>query len=381
MPAARPDTLDTVDAAVDARQPVDSELAVVFRGDGEPKTPAGLVESLADIESQGGLQVDSYSLGGTVERLEQTMARMLGKEAAAFMPTGTLANHLAIRKLCGSKPRAVVQEQSHLYNDTGDCVTQLSNINLVPLAKDQAYFGLDELRLAVDRSETGRVANPTGAVMIESPVRRQAGRIMPYDEMAAVTSFCGEKGIPTHLDGARLYMMSAATGISPETYAALFDTAYVSLYKYFGAPYGGILAGTSELIEGLYHDRRMFGGGLASAYLSAALALKGIQGFEARFGEAMSQAAELFERLNALPGIHVGRYENGSNIFPVELDARVDFERFASALKARWVFVYPGETEPGRIHLTVNTTVLRQSNDDLFEAFEYALSRGVTSRA
>ena len=225
MRAARPDTLETMDAAVDARQPVDSEIAVVFRGDGEPKTPAGLVGSLADIESRGGLQVDSYSQGGTVDRLEQTMARMLGKEAAAFMPTGTLANHLAIRKLCGTRRRAVVQEQSHLYNDTGDCVTQLSNINLVPLAKDEAYFALDELRLAVDRSETGRVANPIGVVMIESPVRRQAGRIMPYDEMAAVTWFCAEKGIPTHLDGARLYMMSAATGISPETYAALFDTA------------------------------------------------------------------------------------------------------------------------------------------------------------
>ena len=381
MRAARPDTLYTMDAALDAHEAADSELAVVFRGDGEPKTPAGLVRSLADIESHGGLQADSYSLGGTVETLEQTVAQMLGKEAAAFMPTGTLANHLAIRKLCGTKPRAVVQEQSHLYNDTGDCVTQLSNINLVPLAKDQAFFGLDELRLAVDRSETGRVVNPIGAVMIESPVRRQAGRIMPYDEMAEVTSFCAQRGIPTHLDGARLYMMAAATEISPETYAAMFDTAYVSLYKYFGAPYGGILAGTSEFIEGLYHDRRMFGGGLAAAYMSAALALKGVQGFEARFGAAMDQAAELFERLNALPGIHVGRYENGSNIYPVELDARVDFGRFASALKARWVFVYPGEGEPGRIHLTVNTTVLRQSNDDLFGAFEYALSCGVTSPA
>ena len=125
----------------------------------------------------------------------------------------------------------------------------------------------------------------------------------------------------------------------------------------------------------------MFGGGLASAYMSAALALKGIQGFEARFGAAMNQAAELFELLNTLPGIHVGRYENGSNLYPVELDARVDFERFASALKARWVFVYPGEAGPGRIHLTVNTTVLRRSNDDLFEAFEYVLSLGVTSRS
>ena len=88
MCAARPDTLDTMNAALDARQPADSELAVVFRGDGEPKTPAGMVASLADIESRGGLQVDSYSLGGTVERLERTVAEMLRKEAAAFMPTG-----------------------------------------------------------------------------------------------------------------------------------------------------------------------------------------------------------------------------------------------------------------------------------------------------
>ena len=75
---------------------------------------------------------------------------------AAFMPTGTLANHLAIRNLCGRKPRAVVQEQSHLYNDTGDCATQLSSINLVPIAKDRVYFDLGELQKAVEGSEVGR---------------------------------------------------------------------------------------------------------------------------------------------------------------------------------------------------------------------------------
>ena len=377
MSAASPETIAASDVPVNQRQPSDSELSVVFRGDGEPKTPAGLVRRLTEIESQGGLEADSYSLGGTVEKLERTIAEMLGKEAAAFMPTGTLANHLAIRKLCGTKPRAVVQEQSHLYNDTGDCVTQLSGISLVPLAKDRVYFDLDELQKAVEGSEAGRVRNPIGAVMIESPVRRQAGQTMPYEDMVAVTSFCAERGIGTHLDGARLYMMAAATGISPLTYASLFDTVYVSLYKYFGAPYGGILAGASGLIEGLYHDRRMFGGGLASACLSAALALQGVVGFEERFNAAMSQAAELFERVNALPEVRVGRYEHGSNIFPLHLDARVDFDRFASALKERWIFVYPDESRVGAGHLTVNTTILRRSNEDLFEAFEYALARGL----
>ena len=376
MSAASPNTIAASNVPVDQRHSSDSELSVVFRGDGEPKTPAGLVRRLTEIESQGGLEADSYSLGGTVEKLERTVAEMLGKEAAAFMPTGTLANHLAIRKLCGTKSRAVVQERSHLYNDTGDGVTRLSGINLVPLAKDRAHFDLGELQEAVDRSETGRVSNAIGAVMIESPVRRQAGQVMPYEEMVAVSSFCAERGIGTHLDGARLYMMSAATGITPQTYASLFDTVYVSLYKYFGAPYGGILAGASGFIEGLYHDRRMFGGGLASACLSAALALQGVVGFEERFSAAMSQAAELFERVNTLSDVRVGRYANGSNIFPLHLSASVDFDRFASALKERWIFVYPDENQVGVGHLAVNTTILRRSNEDVFEAFEYALARG-----
>ena len=359
-----------------APQPLDTEVSVVFRGDGEPKTPQGMLRRLAEYDAEVGVEPDSFTLGGTIERLERRFAEMLGVEAAVFMPTGILANHLAIRKHCGVKPRAVVQEQSHLYNDTGDCVTRLSGINLVPLAKGRPYFTVDELKEAVLGSESGRVANPVGAVMVESPVRRQAGQIVPLDQMAAITELCRQQGIPTHLDGARLYMMSAATGVKPREYAALFDTVYVSLYKYFGAPFGAILAGTSEFIGDLYHDRRMFGGGLASAWLAAAIALKGTEGFEQRFAAAMEQSAELFARLNTLPGIAIGRFEHGSNIFPLEVDPSVDIDRFVSTLGEEHVFVYPDEADPEHLLLTVNTTILRRSNDDLFEVFKAALAEG-----
>ena len=354
-------------------QPSDSELSVVFRGDGEPNTPRRWVSALTEFDSEAGLESDAYTLGGTVERLERRFADMLGKEAAVFVPTGTLANHLAIRKHCGVRPRAIVQEQSHLYNDTGDCVTRLSGINLIPLAKGQTCFTLDELEEAMVRSETGRVVNPVGAVMVESPVRRRAGQIVPYDQMTDIAGFCQERGIPVHLDGARLYMMSAATGVEPRQYAALFDTVYVSLYKYFGAPFGAILAGTSEFIGGLYHDRRMFGGGLASSCLAAALALKGTEGFEERFAAAMNKATALFPRLNRLDGMTVRPFEHGSNIFPVELDSGVDVGRFIARLHDSWVFVHPSEAGASSIFLTVNTTILRQSNDELVGAFADAL--------
>ena len=357
----------------------DADTSVIFRGDGEPKTPDNMLRQLAEFHAKVGLETDVYSRGGTVATLEQRFAEMLGMEATIFMPSGTLANHLAIRNHCGVKTRAVVQEQGHIYNDTGDGLTRLSGISLIPLARGCPYFTLAELKEEIAKSESGRVTNPIGTVVIESPVRRQNGQVVPYDEMKSIMDFCRERSIPTHLDGARLYMMSAATGIKPWQYAALFDTVYVSTFKYFGAPFGAILAGTSEFTRDLFHDRRMFGGALHTAYLGAAVALKGIEGFEERFAAAMDQAKSLFTRLNALSGIKVGQFEHGSNIFPVELDSSIDADAFISALGRHSVFVYPDDAEPGRIYLTVNTTILRQDNNDLTEAFEDALTQSQKS--
>jgi threonine aldolase len=334
------------------------------------------MHQLEAYEDEVGIVPDSYTRGGTVKRLERRFAELLGKEAAVFMPTGTLANHLAIRCLCGVKPRAVVPEQSHLYNDTGDCVPRLSGINLIPLAPGRPYFTLAELHEAIQRSVTGRVLSPVGAVLIESPMRRQHGQIMPYEAMVEVTRFCKSQGIATHLDGARLYMMSAATGIRPQQYASHFDMVYVSLYKYFGAPFGAILAGPGAYLDDLYHERRMFGGGLASASLAAALALKGLEGFAERFGAAMAKGADLIDRLNECEGIRVGRFPHGSNIFPVALDPGVDVETFLAALRRSWVFLFPDEGNTDQFHLTVNTTILRQSNEAILTAFERALGEG-----
>ena len=354
--------------------PILSPNAVVFRGDGEPKTPELMVRRLAQITDSTGIEADNYSLGGVVEQVEKRLAAILGKEAAVFMPTGTLANHLAIRNQCGRGQRAVVQEQSHIYHDIGDCVQQLSGINLIPLAFQRPYFTPDEVKDAVETSVAGRVLTPVGALVIESPVRRQHGQIMPFNVMNQITEYCAANSIRTHLDGARLFMMSAATGISPAEYSGLFDTVYVSLYKYFGAPFGAVLAGPEEFCRDLYHDRRMFGGGLSSASLAAALALQGMKGFEERFAEAMSKAKDLFSDLNRLEGLNVKTYEHGSNIFPVALDDDVDVEKLTGELSNHSVLVNTDEGNPAKIHLTVNATILRQSNEDIKRAFEAALN-------
>ena len=365
-------------SAADTRlnQGPEGPSAVVFRGDGEPRAPETMVQRLADIVRGRGIDYDGFTLGGVVEDLETRFAALLGKQAAVFMPTGTLANHLAIRNLCGGKSRAIVQEQSHLHHDTGDCVQRLSGIHLVPIAPGRTWFTFDEVRATVEASGDGRVATPVGALMIESPVRRRHGQIMPVDEMSRITSYCNDLGIGTHLDGARLFMMSAATGISPAEYSAMFNTVYVSLYKYLGAPFGAMLAGAEDFCRDLYHDRRMFGGGLASSGLAAALALHGLEDFEARFDRAMTKAHALFEDLSRLLGLNVRPYEDGSNIFPLELAPGIDAGRLIEGLTRWGVFAYPDEGDPTSIHLTVNTTILRQSNADLVRAFEAVLNVG-----
>src|SRR5256885_13739956 len=106
-----------------------------------------------------------------------------------------------------------------------------------------------------------------------------------------------EKQIEVHLDGARIFLASAYTGISPARYASLFDTVYVSLYKYFNAASGAILAGPKRLLDGLYNPRRQFGGGLAHAWPLAAVALHYMDGFEDRFPVAMTASERLFQQL------------------------------------------------------------------------------------
>src|SRR5260370_1234161 len=111
------------------------DTLVSASGDGVPHTPAEYSRLLASLTQNGAVTLDEYSRGGVVEKLEARMASLVGKEAAVWLPTGTLANHLAVRLLAGAKRRVLVQAESHLYNDCGDCAQTLSGLHLIPLAQ------------------------------------------------------------------------------------------------------------------------------------------------------------------------------------------------------------------------------------------------------
>jgi len=351
--------------------------AVVFKGDGEPVNNKILAQRLSSIIENNLIEEDNYSVGGTVAKLEKEMAEVLGKESAIFMPTGTLANHLAIRNHARLYPRAIVQERSHLYLDSGDSMQRLSSIHLVPLAPSRPYFTLAEVKEELEKSVSGRVLTPVGALMIESPVRRCHGRVMPFSEMKKITDLCKESGIGSHLDGARLFMMSATSGKTVGEYSELFDTIYVSMWKYFGAPFGAILAGNYEFCKNLHHERRMFGSGLPSASMAAALAIEGSKRFFEFFDGAVEAGNNLVEHLNSFKLIDATPFSDGSNIFPVKLSGKVDCKNFCLQLRKKGIFVNDENEDNSIIYLTVNITILRRKLDVLLSDFSEALEKSL----
>lgn len=348
-----------------------ADRTVRFTGDGLGLTPAQYAHVLAGLAERG-IASDSYILGGVVDELEARMAALLGKEQAIFMPTGTLANNLAIRALAGAGGRAAVQAESHIYLDSGDCVQTLSHVTLMPLAEGRASFTAAELQRLVDDNRTGRVATPIRVVSIESPVRRMRGQVFDLAEREAVIALARRDGIRLHLDGARLFLEAAYARKTVAQYAAAFDTVYISLYKYFNASFGAILAGPRELLDGMYHVRRMFGGGLSEAWTSAAVALHYLDGFDERYRRAVEVSEDLARRLGADPRFSVAREPSGTNLMRVTVQTP-DAQAFRRRLAARGVVL--GAPGPGGVFLVAtNETLNRVPAAQVADAFREALS-------
>jgi threonine aldolase len=354
-----------------APAPAADDRTVHMTGDGVPLTPAAYAALLQRLTANREVIEDNYLLGGEIEAFERHWAGLLGKETAVFMPSGTLANQLALRALAGTRRRVIVQEMSHIYNDTGDACQTLSNLTLIPLAPGGATFTRADVEAVLARTASGRVATDVGAIAIESPIRRLSGQMFDWNEAQRVTAFARERGIGTHLDGARLFIASAYTKIPPREYAAAFDTVYVSLWKYFNCGQGAILAGPKRVLDGMFHVRRMFGGNLAVGWPAAVVARQYMDGYLDRLEAAVRVSEDVFSALSRHPRVALERIPNGTNLTRWTLRG-VDGPTVAKRLGAEGIRFPNAAT--GVAMVAVNETWTRQSAADLVRVLERALA-------
>jgi threonine aldolase len=353
-------------------QEVTAGKQIDFIYDGIELSPYEYAQLLMKLVDEGKVKPDNYSNGGVVEELEESFAKQLGKESAVFMPTGTLANQIAVRELAKERRRVIVQEQSHLYNDSGDCCQTLSNLNLIPLGKDTANFTIEEVEEVIAKTKSGRVKTYVGVIMIESPVRRKNDVMFGLDRIKTIAAYAQENNIKMHMDGARLFVEAAHTGVKPDLYGQYFDTIYTSMYKCFNAPSGAILAGSKEFTHDLFHARRMFGAGLPASWPFAAIALHYADYFEQEYQKSWNNAEIFFKEVTKDERCSLEKYENGTHMVRLNIK-HPDLKGFVGKLREHQIYLLsPDETG---VRLKVNPTINREDPQQLASIFIKCLNQ------
>ena len=343
---------------------------VKFFGDGEMFEPAEYLQELQNANAKSIIVKDRYGTGGAVEQLEKKFAELTGKEKAICFPSGTMANELAIDVLCGDKTKAFVPENSHIYRDEADSAQQIFGNRLMPLGEGHHFFTLEHLKDAIskiDKDEAFKTG--AGVLTIENPVRRADGRAVPLEEKKKISEYCKSKQIKMHLDGARIFIASAWTGVPVKEYASYFDTVYVSLYKYFGASGGAVLCGSAEVIDKMALLIKVHGGTIYSNWLNAAMAIHRLDGFEERQKEVIVRSKELILGLNNINGLQMSMLDNGTNIHLLKLPKSIDGAKFQDKLLKEFNIKIGRPDEQNELKMTMNETLLYMDVKDIVDVF------------
>jgi len=276
----------------------------------------------------------------TVNRLQDKVAKLLGKEAAVYVPSGTMANQTAIRAQTEPGDEIVADLDSHIYFYESGAPFALSGCSIRLLNGKRGQFDAEQVR-AVFRPRESHFAQ-TKLVVIENTHNRGGGSIWPLERIAGVRAAADELGLRMHLDGARLMNACVATGTPAAEYARHFDTVSMCFSKGLGAPVGSAVAGSAETIRRVRRFRKMFGGGMRQAGILAAAAEYALKHNVERLAEDHANARRLAVALAEMPGITINVDEVETNLVFFELDARLgDARSFCERLRGRGVLMLP----------------------------------------
>jgi threonine aldolase len=353
----------------DVEELLKNHLPVNFTRDGLDLSPTLTAQILQILSKNNDFNPDSYGNGGMIHQFEEKVARALGKEKAIYMPSGTLANHIALRQHCTTKKRAIVQYNSHINRDSGDCATTLSRINLITLGAKQVVFNSNELEGVLDDNNKGKVQTPIGVLSLESPVRRNHLQRIPFKEIEKLTKIAKNNGIATHFDAARLFIDAAFSGHAIKEYTVLFDTVYLSLYKSFNSVNGAILVGSADIIDGLTHERRMFGAGLPSSWQQVAIANYFFDNYQERYQNALKQFQKFKSLLEQTGKYKIESLTNGSNVFKLKLKDNSKYKKLSGNLAKQNISFPKWNAKDNCFYLKMNDSLVYYDMEEIVSYF------------
>jgi threonine aldolase len=281
-----------------------TEKIIDLRSDTVTKPTQGMLEAMFNAK----VGDDVFEEDETVNLLENKTAELFGKQAGIFCPSGTMTNQIAIKLFTQPGDEVICDKLSHIYNYEGGGIAFNSGASVRLLNGDKGRFTAQDV---VENIHPDNVHYPrTSLVSAENTSNRGGGCLWDIEELRKIAQVCREKGLPFHLDGARIFNAIIQTGISAKTFGEIFDTVSVCLSKGLGAPIGSVLVGTKEQIRKAKRIRKVFGGGMRQAGYIAAAGIYALDHNVERLKDDHKRAKILEAAVSKIPFVQ--------EVFPVE---------------------------------------------------------------
>jgi len=303
-----------------------------LRSDTVTKPTPAMRRAMAEAE----VGDDVYAEDPTVNRLESRAAEIAGKEAAIFVPTGSMGNTIALKLLTEHGQEVIADSRAHILDWELSMLAWFSGCLIRAVPTEHGILTWEQIRPLV--KPLGPHWAPTGAIEIENTHNMAGGRVYPQDTIDEICDEAHALGVPVHMDGARLFNAAAACGMPVSRIVAKVDTVMFCLSKALGAPVGSMLAGPRALVDKARLLRKRLGGGMRQAGVLAAPALIALEESPAGLAADHANARTIAARLTAMPGIKVFPVETNIVIFDILATGRKSKE-ISTALKERGVLM------------------------------------------
>ena len=334
-----------------------------LRSDTITRPDEGMRRAMAQAE----VGDDVFGEDPTVNALQEKMAELTGKEAALFVTSGTQANQISINVHTQPGNEVICEERAHIFNYEAGAPALLSGVQIRPLPGKYGILDVKQVEEAI-RPKNHHFPQ-TRLIVLENTHNRWGGTIYPLEEIKKMRQMADRYGLRMHLDGARLWNASVATGISLKEYAQYFDSVSLCFSKGLGAPVGSIIVGSKEVIEQAHYYRKVYGGGMRQAGIIAAGALYAIEHNFERLSEDHRRAKMLAEALNEFPGMVIDLQSVQTNIIIIDTSLTGKSAAFiAEQLEQNGVRVIP--FSPTRIRLVTHLHITDEDVEQTIKIFK-----------
>ena len=282
---------------------------IELASDTATRPSADMRKAMADAE------VGDEQIAGdpTTNALQERVADLLGKEAAVFLPSGTMCNQIALLVHCRAGDEVIGADLAHIFTSEAGGGSAFAGVQTWPLPTKRGIFGPAEMLAAV-REPGGRHSPRSRLLALEQTINRGGGAIWPLREIEAVAQAARARGLSVHMDGARILNAAVASGVSARQMAAPCDSVWLDLSKGLGCPVGGVLAGSRAFIEEAWAWKHRMGGAMRQSGVLAAAGLYALDHNVERLAQDHANARRLADLIGGLAGIRIMNPEVETNI-------------------------------------------------------------------